>query len=77
MDDVVCLFTFTVLWLPTWRPPPQNVSAVLGFGVWQIGIRALFIVNWVYQPIKDILTINTMGLKILWFRVYTLNKIFK
>ena len=20
----------------TWRPPPQNVSAVLGFGVWQI-----------------------------------------
>ena len=29
----------------TWRPPPQNVSAVLGFGVWQIGIRALFIVN--------------------------------
>ena len=77
MDDVVsCLLLYIVV-IHTWCPPPQNVSAVLGFGVWQIGIRALFIVNWVYQPIKDILTINTMGLKILWFRVYTLNKIFK
>ena len=55
MVDVVCLFTFTVLWYYTWRPPPQSVSAVLGFGVWKIGIRALFIVNQVYQPIKDIL----------------------
>ena len=63
MDDVVCLFTFTVLWYCTWRPPPQNISAVLGFGVWHIGIRALFIVNRVYQPIKDIQNINTMGLK--------------
>ena len=30
-----------------------------GFGVWQIGIRALFIVSSVYQFIKDIQPINT------------------
>ena len=61
---VVALITILqLLWYCTWCPPPQNVSAVHGFGVWQIGIRALFIVNWVYQPIKDIQTINTAGLK--------------
>ena len=65
MDDVVACLLLHIVVIHTWRPPPQNVSAVLGFGVWQIGIRALFIVNWVYQPIKDILTINRMGLKIL------------
>ena len=42
---------------------PETYSAVIGFGVLQIGIRALFIVNQVYQPIKDIRTINTSGLK--------------
>ena len=60
---LLLVYYITLLWYCTWRPPPLNVSAVRGFGVWQIGIRALFIVNLVYQPIKDIQTINTMGLK--------------
>ena len=37
MQWIILLFVyyFTLLWYITWRPLPQNVSAVLGFGVWQ------------------------------------------
>ena len=34
---LLLVYYITLLWYCTWRPPPLNVSAVLGFGVWHSG----------------------------------------
>ena len=36
MDDVVACLLLYIVVIHTWRPPPQNVFAVLGFGVWHL-----------------------------------------
>ena len=52
---LLLVYYIALLWYCTWRPPPQNVSAILGFGVWQ---RVVHTTRWVEDKTCLILIIH-------------------